>query len=251
MSDEKQFLNEREKLLKRQKADKNFRDLSMKWLTTSVEHGYSYQFDWLGRPIIQYPQDIVAMQQLIFSVKPDLIIETGVARGGSLIFYSSLLELNMICGGSKHSKVVGIDIDIRDHNRKAIECHPLAKRIHLIEGSSTSERVISQVTDLCESAKSVMVCLDSNHTHNHVLEELKAYGHLVTKNSYLIVFDTLIEEMPTHTYSDRSWGRGNNPLTAIKQYLKEANGRVNFDTDFDIDGRLMVSVAGRGYLKRI
>jgi len=157
------------------------------WLHHAQERKYSYQFDWMGLPIIQYPQDVLAMQELVWSIKPDLIIETGIARGGSAIFYASLLELNAMCGGPADAKVVAIDIDIRDHNRQAIEEHPMASRLHMIEGSSIDSDIVAQVKACAAGRKSVLVCLDSNHTHTHVLEELRAYAELVTKDSYIVV----------------------------------------------------------------
>jgi cephalosporin hydroxylase len=183
------------------------------------------------------------MQELIWDVKPDLIIETGIAHGGSLIFYSSMLEL---LGGD--GEVIGIDIEIRPHNRNEIEKHPMFKRITLIEGSSTDTEIVEKINKLAESKKSVMVVLDSNHTHEHVLEELRLYSPMVSKGSYCIVFDTVIEDLPENTYSDRPWGIGNNPKTAVNQFL---NGNDSFEIDKNIENKLLVTVAPGGYLKRI
>ncbi len=209
---------------------------------------YSYNFSWLGRPIIQYPQDIVAMQELIWSVQPDLIIETGIAHGGSLIFSSSMLELNALCGGPTNALVLGIDIDIRQHNREAIEAHPMAKRIQMIQGSSVDPQIIAQVKNLAAGFKRILVCLDSNHTHDHALAELEAYASLTSIGSYCVVFDTIIEDLPADMFQDRPWGPGNNPKTAVREFLKS---HPEFQIDKSIDHKLLISVAPDGYLKRI
>jgi cephalosporin hydroxylase len=218
------------------------------FVRASTRPKYSYNFSWLGRPIIQYPQDVVAMQELIWSVKPDLIVETGIAHGGSLVFYASMLELNAICGGPEAGRVVGVDIDIRAHNRAAIDAHPMSKRIAMIEGSSTSPDVVRQVVDAAGRARRVMVCLDSNHTHDHVLAELEAYASLVSIGSYCVVFDTIVDDLPPDMYPDRPWGPGNNPKTAVREFLLQ---HPEFAPDTTIDGKLLVSVAPDGYLKRL
>jgi cephalosporin hydroxylase len=218
------------------------------FLAASIAPKYSYNFAWLGRPIIQYPQDIVAMQQIIWETQPDLIIETGIAHGGSLIFSASMLELNAACGGNPEASVLGIDIDIRAHNRTAIEAHPLYRRISMIEGSSIDPAVIAQARAAAEGKKSVLVCLDSNHTHDHVLAELDAYADLVTVSNYCVVFDTVIEDLPSGSYPDRPWDKGANPKTAVHQWLKSHS---EFVIDRDIDEKLLISVAPDGYLKRI
>ncbi len=204
---------------------------------------YTYNFDWLGLPIIQFPQDMIAIQEVIWKTKPDIIIETGVARGGSLMLSASILHL--ING---NGKVIGIDIDIRQHNREAIEAHPLAHRIDLIQGSSIDESVISQVKKKINKNQRVMVILDSNHTHEHVLEELKLYSPLVTKECYCVVMDTAIEDMPDDYFPDRPWGKGDNPKTAVHEFLKK-NDR--FVIDEDIHNKLLITVAPDGYLKCI
>ena len=214
----------------------------------TVPSQYSYNFSWLGRPIIQYPQDIVALQEIIWSVKPDLIIETGIAHGGSLIFSASMLELNAACGGPQSAEVLGVDIDIRSHNREAIEAHPMSKRITMIQGSSTAAAVIEQVEFKAEGKRCVLVCLDSNHTHDHVLAELHAYARLTSVGSYCVVFDTFIEDLPGSLYPDRPWGPGNNPKTAVREYLKTHD---EFQIDKQIDHKLLISVAPDGYLRRV
>ena len=216
-------------------------------MDTANSGKYSYHFEWMGRPIIQYPQDIMAMQELIWEVKPDLIIETGIAHGGSLIFSASMLELVASCTGSE-GEVLGVDIDIRSHNRKAIEEHPMSKRISMIQGSSIAPEIIAQVKEKAKGKKKILVCLDSNHTHDHVLAELKAYAPLTTVGSYCVVMDTVIEDMPSDMFPDRPWGPGNNPKTAVWEYLK---AHPEFEINKNIDHKLLITVAPDGYLKRI
>jgi len=217
-------------------------------MRTSLPSQYSYNFSWLGRPIIQYPQDIVAMQELIWTVQPDLIIETGIAHGGSLIFSASMLELNAACGGPQDAKVLGVDIDIRAHNRAAIESHPMFKRIQMIQGSSIALEVIKQVKAIAAERRRVMVCLDSNHTHDHVLTELQLYAPLTSVGSYCVVFDTIVEDVPAEIFSNRPWGPGNNPKTAVRQFL---HSHDEFEIDKQMDRKLLISVAPDGYLRRI
>ena len=216
------------------------------FVRASIEAKYSYNFSWLGRPIIQYPQDMVGMQELIWMVKPDLIVETGIAHGGSLIFWASLLELNAVCGGPAEAEVIGIDIDIRAHNRQALEAHPMFKRIKLLQGSSVAPEMIAQVQALAAPRQRVMVCLDSNHTHEHVLAELQAYAPLTSVGSYCVVFDTIIEDLPAG--SDRPWGPGNNPKTAVQEYLKSHS---EFVIDGPVENKLVITVASSGYLRRV
>ena len=228
--------------------DQALRACSGDWVNKANARKYSYHFEWMGRPIIQYPQDIVAMQELIWQVQPDLIIETGIAHGGSLIFSASMLELNAACGGPKDAIVLGVDIDIREHNHEAILAHPMSKRITMIQGSSVAPEIVAQVHARAAGRQRVLICLDSNHTHEHVLAELKAYAPLTSVNSYCIVFDTVIEDMPAELFPDRPWGPSNNPKTAVWAYLKE---HPEFQIDRQIDHKLMISVAPDGYLKRV
>ena len=217
---------------------------AQEYLQESCAIKYSYNFSWMGRPIIQYPEDIVAMQEIIWKVKPDLIIETGIAHGGSIIFSASMLELL----GGDNREVIGLDIDIRAHNRKEIEAHPMFKRITMFEGDSTSPEIAKQVYDIAKKHEKILVCLDSNHTHDHVLKELKLYAPLVTAGSYCVVFDTVIEDLPDDMFPDRPWGHGNNPKTAVHEYLKD---HPEFIIDKSIEQKLLVTVAPNGYLKRI
>jgi len=213
----------------------------------SITRQYSYNFSWLGRPIIQYPQDMIAMQELIWNVQPDLVIETGIAHGGSLVMSASLLELNAACGGNPNASVLGIDIDIRPHNRAAIDAHPMSRRIRMIQGSSIAPEVIEQARAAATGKKRVLVCLDSNHTHDHVFAELQAYAPLATIGSYCVVFDTIVEDVPASMYPDRPWGPGNNPKSAVHAYLKS---HPEFEIDKRIDRQLMISMAPDGYLRR-
>jgi cephalosporin hydroxylase len=229
-------------------ADKELAEKSMGWMRHANSLRYSYHFEWMGRPIIQYPQDIVAMQELIWRIQPTLIIETGIAHGGSLVFSASMLELNAACGGPAGAKVLGIDIDIREHNRKAILEHPMARRIEMIQGSSISDDVIRKVRARAEGEERVLVCLDSNHTHEHVLAELEAYAPLTSAGSYCVVFDTVVEDMPAEMFPDRPWGPGDNPKTAVFEYLKS---HPEFEIDRSIDHKLLISVAPHGFLKRL
>jgi len=229
-------------------ADQPLQAAAHGFMTASIAAKYSYNFSWLGRPVIQYPQDIVAMQELIWSLQPDLIVETGIAHGGSLIFSASMLELNAACGGPKDARVVGVDIDIRAHNRAAIESHPMMRRITMIEGSSIAPAVVAAIRAHTVGKKSVLVCLDSNHTHDHVLAELEAYAPMTTVGSYCVVFDTIVEDLPQALSGDRPWGPGDNPKTALFEYLKR---HPEFEIRKDVDHKLMITVAPDGYLKRV
>ena len=248
MSEFKAFRQEGIEEVRRQGEDVELRETSSKWFGSANAKKYSYHFDWLGRPIIQYPQDIIAMQELIWTVQPDLIIETGIAHGGSLIFLASMLELNAACGGPTDAEVLGIDIDIRAHNREAIEAHPMFKRITMIQGSSVAPEVVEQVRVRAGRSGRVMVSLDSNHTHDHVMKELQAYAPLTSVGSYCVVFDTVIEDMPADAFADRPWGPGDNPKTAVREYLR---AHPEFEIDKRIDHKLLISVAPDGYLRRI
>lgn len=236
------FETRNKEIIEQMGKDKSIEKTTREWFNKASKHEYSYHFKWMGVPIIQFPQDIVAMQELIWEIQPDLIIETGIARGGSLIYYASLLELN------GKGEVLGIDIDIRSHNKTMIENHAMYKRISMIEGSSIDKNIVDQVFEFAKNKGKVMVILDSNHTHKHVQEELKFYADLVTKDSYLVVFDTVIEDMPKDAFPDRPWGLGNNSKTAVFEFLKENS---NFEIDKSIQNKLLVTVAPDGYLKRI
>lgn len=238
----KQFFAERDKAIDEMASDAEFRSQSEAWFQTSIRHQYSYNFTWLGRPIIQYPQDIVAMQELIWKTRPDIIVETGVAHGGSLILYASLLQML-----GEQGRVLGIDIDIRDHNRQAIESHPMGRHIDLLEGSSVSEETLRQVREHVKDKQRVTVVLDSNHTHDHVLEELELYSPLVSPGCYLVVFDTVVEDLPADTSAGRPWSPGNNPKTAVHEFLKNND---SFEIDYSIQNKLLLTVAPDGFLRK-
>jgi cephalosporin hydroxylase len=241
VSDPEQFEAEKRARIAAMAADAAFRRLSREWFDASCRHRYSYHFTWLGLPVIQYPQDLVALQEIIWRTRPELVVETGIARGGSLIFHASMLEL---LGGP--GRVIGVDIDIRAHNRAAIESHPLSRRIALIEGSSVDPAVAQQVQRLARGLRSVLVVLDSNHTHEHVARELALYSPLVRSGGYLVVLDTVVEDLPAELFTGRPWGPGNNPRTAVQSFLA-ANER--FVVDAEIEAKLALSVAPGGYLK--
>jgi cephalosporin hydroxylase len=241
MSEIAKFFSEVAANLEGLKADTDLQALSRVWVREISRHKYAYNFTWMGRPIIQFPQDMIAMQELIWRIRPGRIVETGVAHGGSLIYYASLLEL---LGGE--GRVVGVDIDIRPHNRAEIERHPMAHRIDLVQGSSIDPITIAQVHALAKGHGPVLVILDSNHTHAHVLKELQAYAPLVGQGSYVVVFDTLVEDMPDDLIRDRPWKKGDNPKTAVWEFLR-ANPR--FAVDKDIEAKLLITVAPDGYLK--
>lgn len=236
-----EFQKERQQRIKSFGQNTELKEAAHLFNVVSNKEKYSYNFSWMGRPIIQYPQDMIAMQELIWQIKPDLIIETGIAHGGSLIYYASILEL------IGKGKVLGVDIDIRQHNREAIEQHPMFKRIQMIQGSSIDPEIVSKIDEAAQTADPIMVCLDSNHTHDHVLAELRMYQKFVSVGSYMVVFDTIIEMMPGGMY-DRPWDVGNNAMTAVDAFLSENDA---FVIDEDMDHKLQISVAPRGYLKRI
>ena len=243
MSEIQKFAEERMERIATYAGNEKFAELSHQWIIRSMELKYVYNFSWMGRPIIQYPQDMIAMQEIIWNVKPDLIIETGIAHGGSLIYYASLLEL---LGGNGH--VLGIDIDIRAHNRVEIEKHPMFKRITMFEGSSIAPEMAERVRDFAKPYQTILLVLDSNHTHDHVFQELKLYSSLVSKNSYCVVFDTIVEDMPVGSFPDRPWDKGNNPKTAVWEFLKTDD---DFEIDREIENKLLITGAPDGYLKRV
>lgn len=236
------FIDERTERIKSNGSNADLQAAAKAFNETSNRTQYSYNFSWMGRPIIQYPQDMIAMQEIIWQLKPDLIIETGIAHGGSLVYYASLLEL------IGKGEILGIDIDIREHNKKEIEQHPMFKHITMIQGSSVSEETAEKVRAFAKGKQTVLVCLDSNHTHKHVLRELELYAPLVTTGSYMVVFDTIVEDMPNDYLPGRPWKGGDNPKTAVWEFLKQND---QFVIDTEIDNKLLISVAPEGYLKKI
>lgn len=252
------FEKEIEDRLNSVESNKDLNSATNTFMTESLCSMYSYNYSWMGRPIIQYPQDMVAMQELIWQVKPDLIIETGIAHGGSLIMNASLLAMLELCEATEKGevldpknpkrKVLGIDIDIRAHNKEAILAHPMSARIEMIQGSSIAKDIIEQVCAYAKNYKRILISLDSNHTHEHVLEELKAYAPLASVGSYCVVYDTVVEDMPNEMFPDRPWGPGDNPKTAVWEYLET---HPEFEIDKSIQNKLLITVAPDGYLKRI
>lgn len=249
-----EFKQDVESIIKEQGSDKEFKEITDEWMVKSIDHRSSYVFRWMGRPIIQYPQDMIQMQELIWEIKPDLIIETGIAHGGSLIFYASMLKM---LGDSKKRSVLGIDIDIREHNRKEIEAHPMYDIITMIQGSSIDDDIVKQVHDFAKDYETVMVIFDSCHTYDHVIEECHKYSDLVTKGSYLCIFDTMTglyyrkkaergEELPKELI--RPWNENNNVEMAAKEFAKESD---RFEVDDRITNKLMITCASGGYLKCI
>lgn len=243
MSEVQKFKDAVKQNIVEQGNDKELLALGKKWVQETMNKKFIYNFTWMGRPIIQHPHDTIALQELIWEIKPDLIIETGIAHGGSIIFSASMLEL---LGGDR--EVIAIDIDIRKHNRDEIESHPMFKRIKLVEGSSIAEETLAKVKELAVGKKNIMVVLDSNHTHDHVMKELELYSPFVSVNSYLVVFDTWVEDVPENYYPDRPWDKGNNPKTAVWEFIKT---NENFIIDKSIEHKLAITLAPDGYLKRV
>lgn len=264
------FLKECDENAKKMASSQCLRRATLEWLTETGKLRYSYNFTWLSRPIIQYPQDMVAMQELIWKTRPDLIVETGIAHGGSLVMSASMLALLDYCDAveaghkiepkASGRRVLGVDIDIRAHNRTAIEAHPLSHLIHMIQGSSIAPEIISRVHDFAYNYGRILVFLDANHTHEHVLAELEAYAPIVSIGSYCVVFDTVIEDLPEDMFPDRPWGRGDSPKTAVERYLsilmnEGRKGRegstLRFEHDTALEDKLLITVAPGGYLRRI
>jgi len=237
------FIDERNQRISDNGKNELLKKAAAEFNVQSNSNQYSYNFSWMGRPIIQYPQDMIAMQEIIWELKPDLIIETGIAHGGSLIYYASILEL------IGKGEVLGIDIDIRKHNRDEIEKHPMFKRIKMLEGSAIDPGMIQEIANLTVGKETILVCLDSNHTYEHVMQELLLYSPFVSLNSYIVVFDTIVEDLPEGYFAQkRPWGVGNNPKTAVHEFI---SSNSNFIIDHSIDNKLLISVAPEGYLKRV
>lgn len=264
------FQAERRERIDGYRQDAEWKALSERWRDTAFAQNYVYNFDWLGRPIVQMPADMVAVQELIWSCKPDLIVETGIAHGGSLMLSASMLALldiaDAVTGGTTldprtpRRKVLGIDIDIRAHNKHEIENHPLFSWIEMIEGSSIADETTQAAAAVASGYERVMVFLDSNHTHEHVLAELEAYAPLVSPQCYCVVFDTVVEHLPAEMYPNRPWAPGDNPKTAVNAYLTllDTEGRQDvsgadlmFEVDEKLDAKVALSSAPGGYLRRV
>ena len=243
MDDSKKFFAESRKNIKLMNKDDNLKKLSWKWFVKTFKYKYPYNFTWLGLPVIQYPHDLVLLQEIIWNLKPRIIVETGVARGGSLIFYASMINLL-----NNKGKVIGIDIDIRKHNRDLIEKHFLSDKIEMIESSSVKQDTFNKVKSLSKDYRNILVMLDSNHTESHVLKELNLYSSLISKNSYCIVFDTIVEKMDSEFSKNRPWNKKNSPQSAIQKFLKKND---EFIVDKTIDKKIILSMAPGGFLKKI
>lgn len=271
MNETEKFRKEVEENIRGLMADQDVQALSRIWLREITPYKYAYNFTWLGRPLIQFPQDMAALQELFWQVKPDLVIEAGIAHGGSLVMHASLLAMLDYCDAVEAGtvldpkqpkrRVLGLDIDIRAHNRAAIEAHPMAGRIDMIQGSSIAADTIAQVQRIAAGYQRILVILDSNHTHDHVLAELEAYAPLVSPGSYCCVFDTLVEDMPMRFFGpDRPWAPGNSPKTAVRAYLESLRGAgrkaadgaaLAFEIDKALDSKLLITAAPDGFLKRV
>jgi cephalosporin hydroxylase len=240
--DRREFEQEKRKAAARMASDATLSAAALALNAAADRHDWSYQWNWLGLPVIQVPSDIVALQEILWETRPQLVIETGIARGGSLVLSASILEL------LGEGEVLGIDIDIRAHNREAIEAHPLAHRIGMVEGSSLDDDVVGQVRRAASEVERVMVILDSNHTHQHVLAELRAYAPLVTVGQFLVVADTFVEDIPPQEHRPRPWGPGDNPATALRAWLSESE---SFEPDDFINAKLLLTASPGGYLRRV
>jgi cephalosporin hydroxylase len=236
-----QFEQERQSAMTEMNNDEELKKKSLDWMLHADKYKYTYNFTWMGRPIIKFPNDIIALQEIIWNVKPDVIVETGIAHGGSIIFSASMLEL------LGHGEVIAVDIDIRKHNRDEIEKHPMFKRITMLEGSSTDPKIFNQIKEKTKD-KRVLVCLDSLHTHDHVLQELNLYAELVSLDSYIICPDTFIEYFPKGYFKDRPWDVGNNTMTAVREFLKN---NKKFAVDSEVNNKLLITEGFDGYLKRV
>jgi cephalosporin hydroxylase len=241
--DRKEFEDEKSRQSRAMGRDVDVFQQSLKLITALDAYGYSYLWSWMGVPIIQMPADVMATQEVIWATKPDIIIETGVARGGSVLFMASLLE---IIG---KGKVIGVDIDIRAHNREAIETHPMSKRVVLLEGGSVDEVTLARVRAEIPDGASVMVVLDSDHSRQHVLAECRAYGPMVTPGCYMVVADTVVghvtEENAPRKRS-KVWFKGDEPLSALQDYMSETN---RFEVDEALNGKLVMSSSPGGYVR--
>jgi cephalosporin hydroxylase len=243
MSPLDKFGREKAANIQAQGADQGLKDLALAFMRETGKYQYTYNFSWMGVPVIQFPQDLFAVAEIIFETRPDIIIETGVAHGGGLIFYASMLEL---LGGE--GKVIGVDVALRDHNRSVIKSHPMARRIRLVDGSSIAPGVIGKVSELVGRSSRVLVILDSDHTHHHVLRELELYSPFVRVGGYVVVFDTTIEDQPAGYFGDKPWTKSNNPKTAVREFLQTNN---RFEIDHDIEAKLLITVAREGFLRCI
>ena len=249
----KKFKKEKKNRIKSYK-NSDLENYAKTFFKESIIDKYSYNFTWMNLPIIQYPQDILKLQEIIWKIKPDLVIETGVAHGGSIILSASLLRMidydDFISGKKNISKrkSIGIDIDIRKHNLNEIKKNPYFNVIHLLEGSSISTRIKRKVYKIAKNFKKILLLLDSNHTHKHVLKELEFYTPLISKGSYCIVYDTFINDLENSLFKNKHWSKQKNPKTAVIEFLRK---NKNFKIDTQINNQLLITSARDGYLKKI
>ncbi len=222
--------------------DESLRKQSLDFIVDSDKYGYGYQWTWLGLPFIQMPQDMIVTQEIIWATKPDVIIETGIAWGGSVVFYASLLQL------LGKGEVVAVDLNLYDHVRDQIMSYPFSNRIHVYKGSSTDASIAAKMKAHVKPGQKVMVLLDSNHSHQHVLDELRIYAPLVTKGQYLVVSDTICEDIPKQEHRPRPWGPGDNPKTALRAYMKETD---RFEIDRYTNDKLLLTYSPDGYCRCI
>ncbi len=242
MFDRNQFNEEKKENIKKAYDNPELHKSALDFITKSDQHNYAYNWTWLDMPIIQMPEDIMLVQEIIWETKPDIIIETGIAWGGSVVLYASILEL------IGKGQVLAIDKVLPQHNIDAIMKYNFSSRIKLFEGSSIDESIVNAIRDIIKPTDKVMVLLDSNHTHAHVYEELKIWESFVTSGQYLVISDTIVEEIPEQTHRSRSWGHGDNPMTALNQFLSENN---KFTRENDYNHKAICSFTRNGYLKRI
>lgn len=242
MFDREDFEASKRENARKQAADPQLTKLTNEFLTVSDRHNYFYQWTWCGLPLIQLPADIVALQELVWTCQPDVVVETGIAWGGSMVFFASIMEL------VGKGRVIGVDVVLPDKNREAISRYPFSKRIELVHGSSIDPTVIAGVKAMIKPGEKVMVILDSNHTHEHVLEELRAYAPLVSQGQYLIVSDTIVEDLPPQTHRKRPWGPGNNPKTALRAYMQETD---RFEVDQYLNDKILTTCMPDGYVRCI
>jgi len=233
--------SDKAEFLKLQNQDEELSRMGLDFVIRSDRYGYAYQWTWCDLPIVQLPQDIVATQEIIFRCKPTVIIETGVAWGGGIALYGTLMD---VYGGRR---IIGVDLNLAPSVVESVTKVGLKTEVTLIKGSSTSVDIIAQVSSMIREDDRVMVILDSNHTHEHVLDELRTYAPMVSLGQYCIVSDTIVENIPEQSHRPRPWGHGNNPMTAVRQFLSELDG---FRPDEDIDRKLVMSFNPSGYLER-
>jgi cephalosporin hydroxylase len=242
MFDRKEFDTERSSLIASLGSDVDLKRDGISFVNSSNLKKYAYTWNWMGLPVIQMPEDLIKVQEIIFETKPDIILETGVAWGGSLLFYASILK------SMNHGKVIGIDITIPEHNRTAIMNSRGSELVTLIEGSSVSQDIFKQVNAIIPRNAKVLLILDSHHTHDHVMKELELWSPLVTKGNYLVVCDTIVEFIDAPADRVRAWSKGNNPFTATTDFL---SSNIRFSTENEFNKKTLTSFHPHGFLLAI